>query len=148
MPYEALRAPAPAEGRYDRHVPRDSAVGLLRRRDDPFGLLFYAKISLTADAPSRLQAYQEKTPIFPCHPTSDQFFDAEQFECYRLLGRHTTENLLTLRADTIAVLRERANRDDAIQRGLTSEELTLLNELRPDQATNLLAALQADRVRP
>jgi len=33
-------------------------------------------------------------PLFPHHPTSDQFFDESQFESYRRLGLHVVEEIL------------------------------------------------------
>jgi len=36
-------------------------------------------------------------PLFPHHPTSDQFFDESQFESYRRLGLHVVEEFCVLR---------------------------------------------------
>ena len=41
-----------------------------------------------------VKAYQEQDPDFPANPTTDQFFDHEQFEAYRALGRHTMKRAL------------------------------------------------------
>ena len=101
--YEPLRALS-SGGRLERYVARDCAVGLITYTDGSRGILWYAKISLTADAPSRLRAYKEKMDIFPCHPTSDQFFDTEQFETYRELGVFSTDHLLSLRSQALEVL--------------------------------------------
>jgi hypothetical protein len=123
--YEPLRA-LPAAGRLNRYVDRDCAVGLIHYPDGGRGLLWYAKASLTNDAPERLRAYKEKRDIFPCHPTSDQFFDTEQFETYRELGAFTTGHLLRLRAQVITLLTDGAVRPASSGPGPS--------DLHPDEA--------------
>jgi hypothetical protein len=130
--YEPLRALSGDGGRLNRYVSRDCAVGLIRYPDGSHGLLWYAKASLTPDAPERLRAYKEKKDIFPCHPTSDQFFDTEQFETYRQLGAFTTSHLIALRTNVMTLLRSgfapRTSGDPG-PRDLHAEELTLLRSL-------------------
>jgi hypothetical protein len=134
--YEPLRAVA-AGGRLNRFVERDCAVGLIHYPDGGRGLLWYAKASLTSDAPERLRAYKEKTDIFPCHPTSDQFFDTEQFETYRELGAFTTRHLLRVRSQVIQVLTPGADSRAAGDPGP--------GDLHPDEAALLQSLDDADK---
>jgi hypothetical protein len=144
--FEPLRALSNNAGRLERYVRRDAAVGLVRYPDvgdgrpAGLGLLFYGKISLTADAPSRLRAYKEKMDIFPCDPTSDQFFDTEQFETYRQLGVFTTDHLLSLRRQAARVLRrdQIAARTNPEPGDLLPEEVRMLQRLDDPERTALL----------
>src|SRR6185437_7519420 len=53
------------------------------------GLLIYLKPSLTGkDEPVDLLEQRVRDPSFPHHDTTDQFFTAQEFECYRELGDH------------------------------------------------------------
>jgi len=104
LPYEPLRA-AIVDGVVRRTVPRDCAMGLITYRDGGQSLLWYLKASLTDDSPTRLMSYKEKNDIFPSDPTSDQSFDSEQFEVYRLLGRHVAHHVVALRRDVLDTLR-------------------------------------------
>ncbi|MFN3544760.1 MAG: patatin-like phospholipase family protein [Thiobacillus sp.] len=52
------------------------------------GVLIYIKASLTGDAWSDVKQYADRHPSFPHQSTADQFFDENQFESYRELGRH------------------------------------------------------------
>lgn len=137
--YEPLRALSTG-GHLDRYVARDCAVGVVTYADGSRGILWYAKISLTADAPSRLRAYKEKMDIFPCHPTSDQFFDTEQFETYRELGTFSTSHLLSLRAQALEVLggTRTATPPDPGPGDLHPDEVVLLNGLAPEVRRRLL----------
>lgn len=102
---EPLRALRSGEG-FETYVHRNVTAGIVRAADGGIGLLWYARAALTEDCPPRLLAYREKTPIFPNHPTTDQFFDTEQFETYRLLGRVTAQrHLLPLREHLFEALR-------------------------------------------
>lgn len=86
----------------ERQVPQDL---LTPEKDSPFtkktcvratikypngkkGVLFFVKAVVAKDAPEDAIAYQGHDPKFPCHSTVDQFFDDEQFESYRAIGRH------------------------------------------------------------
>lgn len=65
------------------------AVGTFRYRDtDLRGRLVYFRTTLTESAPVNAHTYRGKNALFPHDPTSDQFFDEEQFEAYRSLGDH------------------------------------------------------------
>lgn len=57
------------------------------------GWLVLVKSSMTADAPQELVQRRKTFPKFPNDPTVDQFFDAIQFDSYRLLGEHIGERL-------------------------------------------------------
>jgi len=104
LPYEPLRAEI-VDGVVRRTVPRDCAMGLITYRDGSHGLLWYLKASLMDDSPTRLLSYKEKNDIFPSDPTSDQSFDSEQFEVYRLLGQHVANHLVGLRGNVLDTLR-------------------------------------------
>lgn len=51
-------------------------------------MLIYIKASLSGDEPSEVKEYAEHHASFPHESTGDQFFDENQFESYRELGRH------------------------------------------------------------
>ncbi|MEW5967757.1 MAG: hypothetical protein AB1720_12315 [Pseudomonadota bacterium] len=72
-----------------KHNPSHFAVGCIRYRNAPEpGILIYIKASLTGDETSDVKQYADGHPSFPHQSTSDQFFDENQFESYRELGRH------------------------------------------------------------
>ncbi|TWU40027.1 Patatin-like phospholipase [Novipirellula aureliae] len=48
--------------------------------------LVYLKSSITGDEELPISEYRDRHPEFPHQPTSDQFFDQDQFDAYRLLG--------------------------------------------------------------
>ena len=50
----------------------------------------YIKPTITGDEPEDVKRYRVKHPKFPHEPTEDQFFDEQQWECYRKLSEHTT----------------------------------------------------------
>lgn len=82
----------------------DHAVGRITYPDGTQGWLVLVKASLPEDAPWDLKAYHERDARFPCHATSDQLFDDEQFEAYRALGAHAGRGA----ARTLAELRTHA----------------------------------------
>ncbi|HRQ63494.1 MAG TPA: hypothetical protein PKZ76_01280 [Xanthomonadaceae bacterium] len=82
--------PDSATGRSRRHA----TLGKIRYADGSRGLLLYLKPSLIGDEPADIQHYACAHPSFPHQPTSDQFFDEAQFECYRKLGQHVGERVL------------------------------------------------------
>jgi len=58
------------------------------------GWLIYVKSSFfDREEPAPVKSYAQKNPRFPHQPTSDQFFDDDQFEAYRALGHHVAERL-------------------------------------------------------
>ena len=101
--------------RGDKH----HAIGTIRYRDGQEGRLIYLKASLRGDStlnaalpsgaymtsPYRtdnagydvnpyVARYRAAHPDFPQETTSDQFFDEEQFECYRALGYEVATSAL------------------------------------------------------
>lgn len=72
-----------------KHNPSHFAVGHIRYPKSPEpGVLIYLKASLTGDEWSDVRQYADRHPSFPHQSTADQFFDEDQFESYRELGRH------------------------------------------------------------
>jgi len=71
--------------------PDQSRVDNVGARSDqkPYGLILYLKCSLTEHEMKNytdIRQYAEVNSNFPHEPTSDQFFDEDQFEAYRHLG--------------------------------------------------------------
>lgn len=64
------------------------AVGRIRYPNGQPGILVYIKASLSGDESSDVKEYADRHPKFPNESTGDQFFDENQFESYRELGRH------------------------------------------------------------
>lgn len=71
-------------------------VGKIRypEGDDRVGMLLYIKASLTGDEPADILEYRSVHQDFPHQSTGDQFFDESQFESYRALGRHASQDAL------------------------------------------------------
>jgi hypothetical protein len=59
------------------------------------GLILYLKLSVTGNEPELIRRYRILNADFPHQTTLDQFFDEEQFECYRRLGVHVAEGLFS-----------------------------------------------------
>ncbi|WP_286266749.1 hypothetical protein [Thalassotalea atypica] len=59
--------------------------------DPEVGYLLYLKSSYTDDENEVIKEYRNQNPSFPHQSTADQFFDEQQFECYRALGQHIGE---------------------------------------------------------
>ena len=57
------------------------------------GWLIYVKLSVTGNEPDYLQDYRRRYPDFPHQSTADQVFEEDQFEAYRRLGEHITDDL-------------------------------------------------------
>lgn len=55
------------------------------------GYLLYLKSSYTGDEDEVIKEYRYRNPSFPHQSTADQFFNENQFECYRALGQHIGE---------------------------------------------------------
>jgi hypothetical protein len=68
------------------------AIGAIRYDNiEPSGVtgtLVFIRSSLTGDEPADIRNYAALNSAFPHQPTSDQFFNEEQFESYRALGHH------------------------------------------------------------
>jgi hypothetical protein len=58
------------------------------------GYLLYLKSSYTGDEDEVIKEYRHRNRTFPHQSTADQFFDENQFECYRALGQHIGEKAL------------------------------------------------------
>jgi len=73
----------------DKHIKSHFAVGCINYPNAPQpGVLIYIKASLSGDEPSDVREYADCHRRFPHESTGDQFFDENQFESYRELGRH------------------------------------------------------------
>jgi hypothetical protein len=59
------------------------------------GLILYLKLSVTGNEPELIRRYRTLNGDFPHQSTLDQFFDEEQFECYRRLGVHVAEGMFS-----------------------------------------------------
>ena len=72
-----------------RHTHSHFAVGCIHYPNggEP-GILIYIKALLSGDESSEVQEYADRHSTFPHESTGDQFFDENQFESYRELGRH------------------------------------------------------------
>ena len=62
--------------------------------EDIPGTLIYITTTVTKGLPADLYGYKMAHPEFPDEPTSDQFFDEQQFEAYRELGYQITRDML------------------------------------------------------
>jgi hypothetical protein len=83
----------------------------------PDGILIYLKPVLTGDEPADVREYADHHDQFPHEPTSDQFFDESQFESYRRLGEHITEEVFECAASLSsrnldAIFQELRERDE------------------------------------
>jgi hypothetical protein len=58
-----------------------------------FGWLIYIKASMTGHENTALLQYKTTHPEFPHESTSDQFFNEDQFESYRSLGKNIAQQL-------------------------------------------------------
>ena len=62
------------------------AVGKVKYANDTSGRLIFLKTTLFRHLPEVVKGYARQHSKFPDEPTTDQFFDEEQFEAYRMLG--------------------------------------------------------------
>ena len=69
-------------------------MGKILYLDGSVGTLVYIKPSLTGDEPEDVTQYRRAHPDFPHETTADQWFTESQFESYRALGYHTTDQSL------------------------------------------------------
>ncbi|MGE0878407.1 MAG: hypothetical protein AB7L13_05145 [Acidimicrobiia bacterium] len=130
LEFDPLRAGS-SGGVVDRFVERDCAMGTIDYADGTLGVLWYAKASLTEVGKTRLVAYKEKNPIFPCDPTSDQLFDLEKFECYRLLGNQLGEHVIERRSRLVRQLGIDDNGADVLEETarLTADDLARIKAI-------------------
>lgn len=68
-------------------------VGQIRYNDEKKtrGVLIYIKATMIGGLEFATDGYRASNPQFPHQPTADQFFDPEQFEAYRDLGRKSCD---------------------------------------------------------
>jgi hypothetical protein len=62
------------------------AIGWFVRPDQTRGIILFVEAALTASTPFDVHAFAESHPIFPDHPTTNQFYSHRTFEAYRALG--------------------------------------------------------------
>lgn len=79
--------------REDGYSRKHCAFGKIRYGNGETGYLLYIKSSVTGDENEYIRAYRSSHPTFPHESTADQFFDEAQFEAYRALGFHITNEL-------------------------------------------------------
>jgi hypothetical protein len=77
---------------------RNCAIGRIKYsmvdgKDAPDGVLIYIKPACYGREPRDIFEYFKNHPGFPHESTSNQFFTESQFESYRMLGLHTSEQL-------------------------------------------------------
>ncbi|HWC11173.1 MAG TPA: hypothetical protein VG455_08120, partial [Acidimicrobiales bacterium] len=100
---DSVRSPAESRGRAtDPHAAMDTLtartaaadviVGTVSYREPPNGVLVYGRAILTPETPDPVRFYAADHPRFPNDPTGDQWFDADQFDNYLMLGRHVAGN--------------------------------------------------------
>jgi len=80
------------------------AVGYIHYPDALPGVLIYLKATLSGEESSDVKEYADRHDKFPNESTSDQFFDENQFESYRELGRYTGLKVFTPLIGSGAVL--------------------------------------------
>ncbi len=76
-------------GQADGARPWSRGRATIRYADGLIGVLIYLKPSLSAiddDISEDIRSYLDHHPEFPHETTADQWFDENQFECYRQLG--------------------------------------------------------------
>jgi hypothetical protein len=71
------------------------AIGIIHYGGAEKGYLVYIKSSLTGDENDYIRDYARRYNSFPHESTGDQFFSEEQFEVYRALGFHMTNEFLS-----------------------------------------------------
>jgi hypothetical protein len=76
------------------------AIGKITYSSGSIGYLVYLKASLTGDEDTAVQQYHSGHLDFPHQSTANQFFTEDQFESYRLLGRHIAQTALRPAADS------------------------------------------------
>jgi Patatin-like phospholipase len=65
------------------------------------GHIFYLNTILTEDLPADLYSYKAEHPDYPDEPTSDQFFDEQQFDAYCTLGYETAKKVVAYSRDYV-----------------------------------------------
>ncbi len=102
---EDLHALTPHTTRDDEDVPtaeRGFAVARISYdTDDHEGLLILLTTTFVDSLGADLVSYRRRNPAYPDQPTSDQFFDEQQFEAYRELGFTLAEDMMSKVRDAI-----------------------------------------------
>ncbi len=93
---EDLRPLLPGFGETGRPSPAQHGwlYADVKYADGTLGTLIYITTTFTEGLPADLYGYKAAHPNFPDEPTSDQFFDEQQFEAYRELGYQITSDML------------------------------------------------------
>jgi hypothetical protein len=74
----------------ESYVAEPYCVGTITYADGSTGTLAVIKAGVWAEAPWAIRAFEIANPKFPCDPTSNQLFTAEQFDAYVELGEAST----------------------------------------------------------
>ncbi|HXU81748.1 MAG TPA: hypothetical protein VN914_10155 [Polyangia bacterium] len=76
--------------------PRAEIAGAAPARDESVdrGVLVLVKPTITGDEPGDVLQYRSRNRAFPHESTGDQFYDNEQWEAYRRLGKHVVDSAL------------------------------------------------------
>jgi hypothetical protein len=118
-----------------------TAVGSIRYdevdTEGVIGSLVFVRSSLTGDEPADILNYARKNSEFPHHPTTNQFFDENQFESYRGLGFHIGVQVFTEAAQVL--------HDNTVQRSHVERLRRFFADLRRNWAP--LAANSIDGYR-
>jgi hypothetical protein len=97
------------------------AIATVRYPSGPPGVMLIVKPSTWSSMPADLANYQQRHPQFPQQPTTDQFFDEEQWESYYKLGAELGRALAAvLPPDLYALLRNFA--EPPMARGLKDDK--------------------------
>ena len=70
------------------------SLGKIQYGDDEVGHLLYIKLSVNGKEPEYVRSYRAEHPDYPHQSMADQFFTEDQFEAYRALGEHISEEML------------------------------------------------------
>jgi len=89
----------------DGYSRRCWATGTIHYGDGKTGRIVYMKSTLTGTESAEIKDFHRRYPSFPHDSTADQFFDAERFEMYRLLGSQLAQRAIReYRDDAVAPL--------------------------------------------
>ncbi|MEO0346996.1 MAG: patatin-like phospholipase family protein [Pseudomonadota bacterium] len=110
------------------------ALGQIRYADGSVGDLLYIKPMMRQRLGADIYAYWKAHPEFPNQSTANQFFDEQQFNAYRELGRQIMAGVIgDAPVDTLAGLFERARRHIAPGEQLDSTHSPLMSVVSDDQ---------------
>lgn len=89
VPVKDMGYPKGAERARRGHI-----VGDITYHDGSRGKLILMKTTMVPGVTTSVKGYKGKHPDFPDETTADQFFDEDQFEAYRELGRHIGKEMI------------------------------------------------------